>query len=169
MVDRSVSILKFLSGSNAITTDDLDTIWAGQESIDEATASAVHAALRSILMYLDAAQLEHFSELIVGVPAPIVKIEIVDLLGIVAHSSNPGTESISLAALERLWELTRDDAEVEDEVAIACNVELTKLLTKQNHSILKTRRKHFMDKCIKNLKDHNSVPQALDLLRSHHH
>jgi len=165
MVDRSVYILKFLAANDAITIEIIETMWAGQERTDEETASSVHAALRSVLIQFDASQLQHFNSLLTATPAAAFKLEMVELFGIVAHSLDPTAQETSLSALERLLSLTRDDADVTEEIAAACRTKLESLLTKKNHPVLKTRRKLFMDRCMTNLKDHNSVPQALDLLR----
>jgi hypothetical protein len=166
MVERAVTLLKFLGQCKQLATSDIDMMWECAISPSAEISQATMSALRLISQYLDSTVLSHLFSKLESVKPKDFTDALVDLTAVVAHSKDKDSQPTSFASLRLLMMLTSDGVDVTPELAKTCREKLTTLLTKQHHPLLALSRGPFIEQCIQNLLEHKSVPVSLDLLRN---
>ena len=164
LLKRCAEVLKFLLSHDLLENEQLDVIWAARNTSDEAT---VFAVMDDLLIHFRDSHREHIAVLITSVPPSQVTIPLLDLVQAFCRYSLLVPGSI-LLVLDWLWGLVQDGAacdQLSNDVFEAALERLQKVLTSAS-SMMKDFQVSFVDRCCAAIKEHESVPQALSLMRS---
>jgi len=187
IVKRSPPLLKFLAANQALSTDHLDVLWTSSIGKHEAIVRVVYDTIADLASDLSSKHLDFLFTRIQAIPLPeyrdltinflkaftvnAVKNSNLQLQLLQRAAADNSKEKPAYAAalqarrwygLEVFWRLVQDSVELSDDVAQLALTTLQDLLASEQ---FEAQRLPYLEKCIINIREGQSVAQALKLLQ----
>ncbi|KAH3762073.1 ubiquitin hydrolase [Pelomyxa schiedti] len=163
LLHRCADILRLMAEEQKMSKDQIDLIWSASTGAHATVLSTVLQVLLEITSYLSNTLSEHIIPHLKALPFPSFTSQHCNLLYnlCIFHLDDL---KVTNQAIEILWDMVQDHTASSPELANDGLLSLTKIISHIQEK-QKTVKLQYLEKCIKNLQAHKSVPQSLHLIQ----
>ncbi|XP_064082430.1 probable ubiquitin carboxyl-terminal hydrolase FAF-X isoform X2 [Macrobrachium nipponense] len=164
-VEKLEKIIRFIIKEKALTLEDLDDIWAAQHGKHEAIVKNVHDLLAKLAWDFSPEQLDHLFGCFQTSWSQASKKQREKLLELIRRLAEDDKDGVMAhKVLTLLWSLAHSDdvpTEIMDQ-ALTAHVKILDYSCSQDRD---TQKKHWLDRCVEELKHDKWVLPALKQIR----